>query len=344
MTSISTVQQLFENYCSAHQQIAGFSWGPTIELSSTDRTLYPLLHIVPISSQSLSNVTNHTLSILCVDLVRSDDNEMLNDVWSDTQQILLDIKKFFQNTPPGLEWIALTGDPTLVPVLEDQKDRFSGWQMTMTVNVSEASCPESAPVFDMSICASWPSQGFGGGATGPQGPQGDQGPQGPQGDQGLQGVQGTNGTIGINGVQGPQGDQGPQGPQGTNGTIGINGVQGPQGDQGPQGVQGGINIETYEWQILFYGTLSNTSYKVATNLSFSGTVLEITTISTSGTGTLTGLINATPLGGSTNAVSVSEVTQTHSSANIFSIGDDINLTFSGTAGLNNVTVKILYER
>ena len=100
------------------------------------------------------------------------------------------------------------------------------------------------------------------GATGPSGPQGETGatgPTGPAGATGPTGPAGTNGTNGIDGVTGPTGPagangidgvtgptgpagatgpSGPSGPAGTNGTNGVTGPTGPAGATGPSGPQG----------------------------------------------------------------------------------------------------------
>jgi hypothetical protein len=164
------------------------------------------------------------------------------------------------------------------------------------------------------------------GPTGPTGPTGTAGIDGPTGPAGIDGPTGSTGIAGIDG---------PTGPTGPTGTAGIDGPTGPTGASAPT---------TFEWQILLYGTLSNTQYKIATDLSFGGEISEVSAISTGGTGTLAVLIGSTALGGSANSVSSVLSTESHSTNNIFVVNDDINLSFTSTAALNNVTVKILYDR
>jgi len=78
----------------------------------------------------------------------------------------------------------------------------------------------------------------------------------------------------------------------------------------------------------------------AINLPFAGTVDSITTISASGTCTLTGSINGTNLGGTANSVSTTEQTQTHSTANSFVSGDDIELTASSNSSCAGMAVTV----
>jgi hypothetical protein len=75
------------------------------------------------------------------------------------------------------------------------------------------------------------------------------------------------------------------------------------------------------------GTDSNIYFLL--NAPFAITILSITTRAFGGgTGTLTGEINGTPLGGTANTVDNSEETQTHSSANAVALGDDFRCVLS----------------
>ncbi len=102
--------------------------------------------------------------------------------------------------------------------------------------------------------------------------------------------------------------------------------------------------QVFDWPPLLYGTVTNGDYKIIIDCSFGGTINEVTTQSTAGTGTFTVKINTTPLGGTANSVSTTKQTQTHSSANTFVAGDDIVITCSSASALQNVSVKIKYTR
>lgn len=86
------------------------------------------------------------------------------------------------------------------------------------------------------------------------------------------------------------------------------------------------------------------SYTLVLNVPFAGTITSTTTKSVSGTCTATFKINATPLGGTANAVSSSEQEQTHASANAFVAGDDIVLTVSANAACADMSFTIKYTR
>lgn len=248
--SIIQVKQLFSEIASAHAQIAEFGFGPDLQLSSEDDSRYPLLHVVPQSTVIQQNVVTHTLTVLCVDIVRRDDSQMLSEVWSDTQQILIDVKKILSNPPSGINWFNVTNNPSLEPVLEDRKDSFSGWAMTLQlqVDLSEGNC--DLPLFDLAICGSFPypwNPGGGGGPTGPVGPGGATGPTGPTGSTGPAGATGNTGSTGPTGPTGNTGatGSGSTGPAGATGATGADGVTGPTGSgttgaTGPTGPAGSI--------------------------------------------------------------------------------------------------------
>lgn len=102
--------------------------------------------------------------------------------------------------------------------------------------------------------------------------------------------------------------------------------------------------QTFDWNPFFNGSIPNGDYRIIINCSFGGTITEITTRSVSGTGTLTGKINTTALGGTANSVSSSEQSQSHASSNTFAAGDDIVITMSSVSSLLDMSVKIKYTR
>lgn len=85
-------------------------------------------------------------------------------------------------------------------------------------------------------------------------------------------------------------------------------------------------------------------YRIVVKAPHGGTITETTTVSASGTCTLTFKINTTALGGTANSVSSSEQSQAHSSSNVFAAGDDIVLTISSNATCSKMTFTIKYSR
>ena len=83
-----------------------------------------------------------------------------------------------------------------------------------------------------------------------------------------------------------------------------------------------------DWITGFWEAPSDKAYKLTVKAPYGGTITETTSVCVSGTCTATFSINATPLGGTANAVSSTEQSQAHASANVFVAGDDINVTIS----------------
>lgn len=85
---------------------------------------------------------------------------------------------------------------------------------------------------------------------------------------------------------------------------------------------------------------SNKDYRLVVNIPYGVTITSITTRSASGTCTATFKINTTALGGTANAVSSTEVSQSHASANVVTAGDDIVLTVSSNSSCADMSFTI----
>lgn len=99
--------------------------------------------------------------------------------------------------------------------------------------------------------------------------------------------------------------------------------------------------QTDEINIVWLGSLSNRSVTFCLDAKRAGTITQTTTKCVSGTATATWKVNSTALG-ATNSVSSSEESQTQSSNNTFSAGDDLVLTISANSSCVDLyaTVKI----
>lgn len=96
----------------------------------------------------------------------------------------------------------------------------------------------------------------------------------------------------------------------------------------------------------FLETPTDKTIYLVINSPIAFTVTATTTKAASGSATYTFDINGTPLGGSANAVTSSEQTQNHASANVVSVGGDLKLTIANDSPAAEdvaVTVKYTYE-
>ena len=104
-----------------------------------------------------------------------------------------------------------------------------------------------------------------------------------------------------------------------------------------------LGVATQSWSGILL-LPDNQSYTLVLNCPFAGTITKTTTKSASGTCTATFKINTTALGGTANSVSSSEQEQSHSSANAFSVGDDIVVTVSSNSSCVDASFTIEYTR
>ncbi len=89
---------------------------------------------------------------------------------------------------------------------------------------------------------------------------------------------------------------------------------------------------------------ANKDYRLLINAPAAITVNSVTTISASGTCTATLKIGAVALGGAANAVSSSQQSQAHTTANEINAGDDLTLTVSANAACVDLSYTVEYTR
>lgn len=80
--------------------------------------------------------------------------------------------------------------------------------------------------------------------------------------------------------------------------------------------------------------------RVIINSPSGWTITGVTTRSNAGTATVAVSINGVALGGGSNAATTSELTVSHSTANVVPAGGDVEITFSSVSSCENLTVTI----
>ena len=103
-------------------------------------------------------------------------------------------------------------------------------------------------------------------------------------------------------------------------------------------------IEQVEQTSIFVKAPTDGTETVILKAGYPFLITEVTTISTSGTCTLAVSINGLALGGSSNAVSTSEVSEAHSTNNAVSIGDDVEITVSSNSSCENLSISLTGTR
>ena len=104
-----------------------------------------------------------------------------------------------------------------------------------------------------------------------------------------------------------------------------------------------LGIATQAWSGILLLPADQT-YKLVIKCPFAGVINSVTTMCASGSATATFKINTTALGGTANAISTSEQSQAHSSANSFVAGDDIVVTISSNSSCVDASFTIEYTR
>jgi len=89
---------------------------------------------------------------------------------------------------------------------------------------------------------------------------------------------------------------------------------------------------------------SDRDYVIIQNNDVERTIESTVSDADSGTCTATFKINSTPLGGTANSVSSTEVVQAHASANVLGVGDDLVVTISANADCRMMRLNVKTTR
>lgn len=108
-------------------------------------------------------------------------------------------------------------------------------------------------------------------------------------------------------------------------------------------LQTSLAAVTDTFSVLFKD-VANQDYLVWLKVPFALTVVDMTTISASGTCTLVAKKNTTAITGLSNSVSTSEVTNVATAGNVFAAGDDLRLTVSANSACSFMSVTVSFTR
>jgi hypothetical protein len=146
VTSYKQLIKFVDDFASQHQQIQRFraEFEEQMPNFATENEAYPILFMAPVGSQFFFNQDTYTVRFYCFDIIQKD-RANINYILSDTNLILNDLKKWFQD---GTNYtFDILGDPTATPINNALLDYAAGWQMDITFNV-DTYCVDEIPFKD----------------------------------------------------------------------------------------------------------------------------------------------------------------------------------------------------
>jgi hypothetical protein len=155
ITTLNEIVRYYKEFAEAHDQLEGFGYGDTSEISRTDQSKYPLLWMTHATSSNI-NISNRnqtmdmSITFIVIDQQNIQENsedagdfnsDNRQEILSDTLQILndvvnytqLNLRNFMLSIPDGsglsVEW-----------VLDETTDKSYGWALDLILRVPYANC------------------------------------------------------------------------------------------------------------------------------------------------------------------------------------------------------------
>ena len=148
---IDTLKALGEK----HNQIKTTTVGDIFDIDLEQNTLYPLMHLNPLSVNTRRTELVYNFQVLIMDLV-NDDNSNEQEVYSDVLQMCVDVISILTNS----KWQAqlqldidapvyfAEGDYTIEPFTERFNQAVTGWVFTISVVVENTFQTCNIPMTD----------------------------------------------------------------------------------------------------------------------------------------------------------------------------------------------------
>ena len=110
-----------------------FEFKEQMQNLATLNEAYPFLYVVPVGSDTITNVNEFDVEIYCVDRLQKDRTNV-NFVISDCNQILNDLVLWLEE---GQNDIELVGTSTQTPINNDLLDYVGGWVLRVRLQVEK---------------------------------------------------------------------------------------------------------------------------------------------------------------------------------------------------------------
>jgi len=135
MTTFNEIVTAFETFSDEHQQINTFYSGQTWNFQ-TQTNLYPAVIMLPESSSIEKGSINLSFNLFVADILNSDRTN-LDEIYSDTLQILADFVSYFDDAyeDSEIEFFLNSENISIHPFEEKFDDVVAGWMAKIEINM-----------------------------------------------------------------------------------------------------------------------------------------------------------------------------------------------------------------
>ena len=135
MISYLQAVDVIKQFADQHLQIKkfDFEFKEQMQNLATLNEAFPFLYVVPISSDTISNVNEFDIDVYCVDRLQKDRTNV-GSVISDCNQILNDLVLWLEE---GQNQLEITSTATQTPINNDLLDYVGGWVLRLRVQVEK---------------------------------------------------------------------------------------------------------------------------------------------------------------------------------------------------------------
>lgn len=128
MLTLNQLKIILIDYFNNHQMIENAYYQDDFDFSAISSSDYPICNIEYLNSSIAKNVMYHNYKLIIGDITAPDNNDMEDNIHSDSLQVAEDFFTFLQNTYNG---IIFDKSSTIQKFTDDRGDRISGIVFTI---------------------------------------------------------------------------------------------------------------------------------------------------------------------------------------------------------------------
>lgn len=155
-TTLRQLDKALERIADAHVQVADYFWGDFADSFEGRVQKYPAIIANVSTPIPFGKVTTVQLNLICVDQVGTNNQRLLNEVESDTLQILQDFFRTMKHSPNWREFGVVSSANADLKFKIDSPDEVAGWKVTYLVKLMESEGLCDLPLidydFDAPVC------------------------------------------------------------------------------------------------------------------------------------------------------------------------------------------------